>query len=608
MAAPAYATDLVDITTSFSTNWNLTSEGGGGQNSLTAPETDDFIQGTEAVSRNPFSSSIRGIAYDRAAIAVATDDAVFFWWKADVAQALDTFAGGGVHLLMGSTTSDYRKYYVAGNDTYQLGGWRCTPIDPTTTQSATRGTPGSPNWDTFGVAFDVPATGPSKGFPFKIDMIRHGRHIDITAGDSGDPATWTKLATYADVTSRRWGIVQGTASGAIQQGITNWGTTGASVYSRDSNRGIVLADTLGFVVTGFTQINFNNASTDLEWDGITFRKIGTTDRGTLAVNNNAKAWLTNCVFINMNTFSGGGSNTKFDGSKFIGCNAVTVASAPGSYLNCQWLTPTVAANTSALIWNSSTNPNSKLDGSTFTKGTNAHHAIEFGLSSPTAITLTDMTFTGFNASNNVNDSVLHIKRTSGTVTITLSGTSQPSYRTDGATVVFVTGAVTTEVNTVTVDGTAVSGANVLLYATPTTGSLPANVTVTIANSGTTATVTHTAHGLSTNDRVRIKGASHAQNNGVFQITVTGTNTYTYTMGSAPGSSPTGTIKAWFVFLYGTTNGSGNISMSRSIPANQSVTGWARKGTGTPLYKTAPLSGTVNSTTGFSGTGVMILDE
>ena len=65
--------------------------------------------------------------------------------------------------------------------------------------------------------------------------------------------------------------------------------------------------------------------------------------------------------------------------------------------------------------------------------------------------------------------------------------------------------------------------------------------VTIANIGSAATVTDNDHGLSTNDKVRIDGASHLANNGVHTITSTTLNTYTYTMGSAPGSSPTGTI-------------------------------------------------------------------
>lgn len=71
---------------------------------------------------------------------------------------------------------------------------------------------------------------------------------------------------------------------------------------------------------------------------------------------------------------------------------------------------------------------------------------------------------------------------------------------------------------------------------------PASVT-SITNSGATATVTQTAHGYVTGDWVLIQGASLAANNGSFQVTNTGANTYTYTMGSSPGSNPTGTITA-----------------------------------------------------------------
>jgi len=237
MAVPAYATDLTDITSSFSTGWSLITEGGGGANTLTAPETDDFIQGTQSVSRNPFSSSIRGIIYDNVStVSVATNDAVFYWWKADVAQALDTIAGGGVRLVMGISTTAYKQFYVAGSDTYALGGWKCVPLDPANAGDLNRGTPGSAPYDFYGVAFDVPSTGPSKGFPFKIDMIRHGRQIDVTAGEVANPATWDALTTYADATTRRWGIVQGTDTGAQQQGIVNWGTSGTAVYSRDEAR------------------------------------------------------------------------------------------------------------------------------------------------------------------------------------------------------------------------------------------------------------------------------------------------------------------------------------------------------------------------------------
>ncbi len=132
--------------------------------------------------------------------------------------------------------------------------------------------------------------------------------------------------------------------------------------------------------------------------------------------------------------------------------------------------------------------------------------------------------------------------------------------------------------------------------------MPFDETVTISNSGTTATVTHTAHGMATNDKVQIKGASLWQNNGVFQITKIGDNSYTYTLPSAPGSSPTGTIKATYAALYGLTGPTGIVSSSRVFTSDQPITGRIRKyGTSAPFYRTADITGTIDSTTGYSTT-------
>lgn len=123
------------------------------------------------------------------------------------------------------------------------------------------------------------------------------------------------------------------------------------------------------------------------------------------------------------------------------------------------------ANTSALIYNVAADPDGELDGSSFTKGTAATHAIEFGLSSPTNITLRDVSFTGYSGSNNVNDSTLHIKRTTGTVTINIIGGGTPSYRTDGATVDIIANPVTTLIRVVdVVTGNPIEGARVYVTA------------------------------------------------------------------------------------------------------------------------------------------------
>ena len=67
MAAPSYTTDLVDIITdpAATTGWTLISSGGGGASSFSVPETDDYIQGNQSISRNPWTSvSIRGMVYN----------------------------------------------------------------------------------------------------------------------------------------------------------------------------------------------------------------------------------------------------------------------------------------------------------------------------------------------------------------------------------------------------------------------------------------------------------------------------------------------------------------------------------------------------------------
>jgi hypothetical protein len=190
------------------------------------------------------------------------------------------------------------------------------------------------------------------------------------------------------------------------------------------------------------------------------------------------------------------------------------------------------------------------------------------------------------------------------------GTSNPTtYIADSGIVVnFIGNTVTVQVTVVTTAGAVIQDARVILEAKDGTGPFPFEESVTISNSGVTATVTHTGHGMASNDYVTIRGASHALNNGVYQITVTNANTYTYTMTSAPGSSPTGSIISTYVALYGLSNASGIVTDNRVYDSDQPVTGHSRKSTTSPLYKTANLVGTIDSADGYSATAVMILDE
>ena len=63
----------------------------------------------------------------------------------------------------------------------------------------------------------------------------------------------------------------------------------------------------------------------------------------------------------------------------------------------------------------------------------------------------------------------------------------------------------------------------------------------ITYSGTTATVTCPSHGYYSGQMVLIAGATPTQYDGLFPISVTGTNTFTYPMLTSPGSNASGTM-------------------------------------------------------------------
>jgi len=199
------------------------------------------------------------------------------------------------------------------------------------------------------------------------------------------------------------------------------------------------------------------------------------------------------------------SDGEFTGNIVSNGEAVTV-SGDADLTTSQILTPVVAVDASGLIWNGNFDPDGNLDGMTFSKGTNAHHAAAFGTASPTTMTLRNIDFSGFNATDAQNDSTLHVRRTSGTVTINLIGcTGNISYKSAGATVVLVISPVTTAINIKDDEGNDEQNARVFLYAKDATGPLPYQETVTITRVTTTATVSHTAHGFAVNQKVGYRG-------------------------------------------------------------------------------------------------------
>jgi hypothetical protein len=167
---------------------------------------------------------------------------------------------------------------------------------------------------------------------------------------------------------------------------------------------IALANTITFASTGASGHSVT---------GCTFDGCGQIDAGAVTFTNNV---VSNSTATSGALVAGGGD---MDGTTITGYEGT--------------------ADTSALIYNETGDPDGELDNMNITKGTASTHAIEFGTSSPTTMTLRGIDFSGFNASDAQNDSTLRFLRTTGTITVNLIGCSgNISYKKEaGATVNFV---------------------------------------------------------------------------------------------------------------------------------------------------------------------------
>src|SRR3989344_1888779 len=387
MATPTYATELADITTDSDA---FTAVGSGG--ALTTNETDFFIQNTNCLSKatsatwdtNAYGGAVHD---DGAARTIPTNGAVFAWIYFWGSAALATEANGGYALAIGNLSTAYKTFEVRGSDNWEFGGWECTPVDPNTFWASPHRTVGAPSgtYRWFGAEARVAAAANiGKGNPFGLDAIRYGRgELRCTDGDVtngyasfGGSSPDTGAAAWDNTVARRYGMLTPRNGAFFMQGLFIMGLAGTSVDFRDSNRIIFIQNTKK-VASAFNGFEVRHASSNVEWTNISVQALGTVSRGYFLVTAGTVT-LDTCTFTDMDTFTFLASTTALN-CTFRRTNAIT---APGSDMTGSTVaTPTVAANTSALIWNVATDPNGLLDNMTFSKGTNAHHAIEFGTTS-----------------------------------------------------------------------------------------------------------------------------------------------------------------------------------------------------------------------------------
>ena len=603
MAAPSYVTDLALVNDAdTTTGWaELSGHTGGG---AATDETDFYMQNSNCISQSTGTQTAQGagLQYDYGSNITWTTGYVFLAWQIFLAgNAVQTWASGGIRFGVGSSAGNMKFWNAVGSDTGRApyGGWQNTAIDPTYTADQTDGAPTAGAYRFFGSMPNI-VSAVSKGNPHGVDVIRYGRgKITITNGDvTNGYGTFAGIATTNDNTANRWGLFQLQQGTYLWKGLLSFGSDATAVDFRDANRVIFIDDTPR-TYASFNRIEIRNASSRVDWTAVQISALGTLSKGEFEVIANADVNFASCTFTDMSTFIFLSNSTVLS-TIFRRCGQVTVGGADIS--GCTFDQSTA---TSAVLAASPAHAGA-IDNTTFISDGTGYAITITGTAAN--ITLTNVTFTGYAASDGTSgNEAIFVNIATGSMSITISGGSTPSIRTAGCSVTVVSGAVTVDMYAKLGDGTAISGARALLKA-DAGGTFPSNVTVTISNSGSTATVTHTGHAMATNDLVMIKGASLQANNGVFTITKINNDSYSYTMTSSPGSSPTGTIKATYVILFDTTDANGKVTMSRVFPTNQPCSGWARKSTSAPYYKTGQVSGTVSSSTGASFTAVLIPDQ
>jgi len=603
MAAASYTTDISGITTAdtgtfiepTATNW--------GQGATPSNDTDNYIQGTSSQSKAFNATGVGGIIFDRGTpVTIPSPGGFSAWVYWASPQTLENESAGGIRLICGSAANAFRAWTLGGKDTYAYGGWTNFVADPTVSGTYTAGAV-TANKQFFGMAVNNTVS-IIKGSPCLLDMMYTGRFESrFSGGDLANGyATFPGFSTINDTSTNRWGLIQ-ELNGTYQiKGLVVFGY-GSAVDFRDANRSIFIQNTKQ-VTSTFNGFEVRQATSRVDLTAISVTSLGTVSRGYWTNTDNATVNLANCSFTDMDTFTFQ-SNTTSTGTTFRRCNIVTQG-------NSQFTSCTFDSSRSTLGALVTDNPD-KLDYCTFTaaSGITSHGIILASGCAGGSYTLTGDIFTGYAGVDGSTGSEAVYNNSGGAVTLAIAGGGTvPSVRNgSGASTNVTSNSVSVSVLVKDVDNNNINGARALLLAN-TGGPMPYNVTVSgISNSGTTATVTHlTAHGLLTNDKVQIKGASLWQNNGVFTITVSGTNNYTYTLPAAPGSNPTGTIKCTFAPLYGTTASDGTLTTSRVYSSLQPITGKVRKSSSAPFYKTTTLTGGINSSTGYSATIQLISDE
>ena len=428
-------------------NWN-----GGGPSP--AAEAQLAYQGGLAVNRKVTATggTRNGVQYNpgTGAVNMTLKNNRLWFVKAIVADSFDLQTAFGTEILVGSSSSQYHSYVSSGtnanNSRYNQwpvqGGYLITAIDPlvpfwreSTTGSVSLN---AVDYFAFGAAF---VNGAAKAENVALDAIDIGEGLNLQRGDGADAdGTFVNFVTTdQDNSSNRWGVVVGSGSNVRAHGM------------------LFIGDDVGSNTTSFTDttsvVNFPNGYHSSNSVGITIWNGNASDAYVIdsllisAGQANVSSYANSDTRADFNVQGSAGSlvfggtirnfkRVKFN-SSVIANNATIfceLLQANGSSIKNCTLQTNAASNFATISDYPHDNVTdiSDCDFVQFGSG----HALELSVTDNT-YNFTNLTFTDYNSANAFSDSAIYVSATTGTTTINLIGTNEPSVRTAGATVTFV---------------------------------------------------------------------------------------------------------------------------------------------------------------------------
>jgi len=569
-------------------------------------------------------------------------DQHFHVWLRDLYPIRNVNVGGISVYLYGTSEA---IYYVTGLDKGYAGGWVHAVInmDPGDRPAASLGTAPSGNITRVGGVGNISATkGEDFLQNFYVDAIRNGtggQGITLYGGTSGDRLTFANCAA-ADTAS--YGLFRNIAGNIVIEGPVTWGAATQTTYLQESLKSLSFANltvnnstggntivpavasdyyriVLADGTTGVTNVDF----TDVTFAGVS-RSVPFRFTSNLGTGDGYTSLRTTYLFGEVITLN---SLCTSDNDKFIECQTIVpggITLTEPSFSNCDAVTLTAANdlisggstslhNTATSTAFVTTDDFDKIEDHSFVNTGGNGWAVDLGTISATRSDDCDgNVFTGYSTTVN-GDKAVRVSVASGqTYTINaINGSNLAAnlvYNAGTGTVVIVANPVTTTINVKDYLGANLQGARVLLEPSDGTGPLPFEDSVSITQTAGTATVTHTAHGIPDGTQVVIRGAAQNGYNKVAVITVTGANSYTYAVDSGTVSPATGSPVASGVIIHALTSAAGVVSDTRAFSTDQPFKGAIRDSSGSPYHQAATIVGTISSTSGFSATVAMLLDE